>query len=229
MEIKICGLTKPEEADYLNEHRVDYAGFVLFFEKSKRCVTLEQAQAVYRRLDKSICRVAVTVSPTVEQVKEIEAAGFDILQVHKRLEKEVLETVSIPVWYAFNIADSRELVCQRQFLAALPEELSLKIAAIVVDSSNYGSGQTFDWEKSKRLHKSRRLKKAGAQSPPEEADLQAVFEKRRFILAGGLTPENVAEGIRIFEPDIVDVSSGVEGSCGKDESLIRRFVSAVHK
>lgn len=211
MEIKICGLTRPEEAAYLNEVKADYAGFV-FFQKSKRNVTIERAQDISKYLEPSIKKVAVTVSPDVELALGLQEAGFDILQVHKELTLPVLEEVTIPVWYAFNIADQKQLEEKQAFLEGLPEPLKAKIEAVVVDGAEYGSGKTFDWKKSKRL------KKAGAQSPPD------IFSGRRFVLAGGLDPSNVAEGIRLFCPDVVDVSSGVEGESGKERELIAEFV-----
>jgi phosphoribosylanthranilate isomerase len=217
MEIKICGLTRPKEAEYVNEAAADYAGFVLF-EKSKRYVTIEQAKAIMRELNPGIRKVAVTVSPDVALARAAEETGFDILQVHKQLSSEVLREISIPVWYAFNIADEEELAKQQEFFHQLPEELSKKITAVVVDGAEYGSGKPFNWKKSKRL------KKAGAQSPPD------IFTNRKFVLAGGLTAENVAEGIRCFEPDIVDVSSGVEEpEGGKSRERIITFVQAVRK
>jgi phosphoribosylanthranilate isomerase len=211
MKIKICGLTRPEEADYLNEAGADYAGFV-FFEKSKRNVSIPQAQAIIARLDESIRPVAVTVSPDVALAHNLEKAGFSILQIHGELSPQVLEEVQVPVWYAVNIAKEEELAKRTDFLQTLPRHLSDRIEAIVVDGAEYGSGKTFDWQKSKRL------KKAGAQSPP------SLFSNRRFVLAGGLTPENVQEGITLFAPDVVDVSSGVEGSSGKDKKLILDFI-----
>lgn len=214
MEVKICGLTRAGEAAYLNAAGADYAGFV-FFEKSKRNVTVEQAQEIMALLDGHIKTVAVTVAPDAAQAKMLQKAGFDILQVHKDLAREVLETVQIPIWYAVNIADEGELDEKMTFLEGLPEELSEKIQAVVVDGAEYGSGRPFDWRKSKRL------KKAGAQSPP------GVFAHRKFILAGGLNPSNVEEGISQFLPDVVDVSSGVEGPMGKDRDLIKEFIRKV--
>jgi phosphoribosylanthranilate isomerase len=216
MEIKICGLTNPKEAEYLNEADVDYAGFV-FFEKSKRNVTVEQAQEIFARLKPSIQKVAVTVSPDTALVRQLQNVGFDILQVHKQLTQEVLTETDIPVWYAFNVQKEEELAQQEHWLKELPCLLQNKITALVVDGAEYGSGQTFDWQKSKRL------KKAGAQSPPD------IFHHRKFILAGGLDSDNVAEGIRIFAPDIVDVSSGVEGPSGKDRQKIRQFVEQARR
>ena len=85
--------------------------------------------------------------------------------------------------------------------------------AIVADAPEFGSGKTFNW-KSNDIKKSKRTLKAGTNSPPD----------RLFCLAGGLNAENVVEGIRLFEPDIVDVSSGVECENGKDPRKIKDFI-----
>ena len=89
-----------------------------------------------------------------------------------------------------------------------------KITGYVIDAGNYGSGKTFDWNSSKAVL--------------EEAK-QKVFAGKQFILAGGLNSKNVAEGINTFSPDIVDVSSGVEGKCGKDKILIEEFIGKVRE
>ena len=81
MKIKICGITRENEVELLNELHVDYAGFVLFFEKSKRNMDLNRAVELKNRL-KSTRSVAVVVEPTLEQARLIEEAGFDVLQVH---------------------------------------------------------------------------------------------------------------------------------------------------
>lgn len=217
MKIKICGITKIEETEYLNEAKVDYAGFV-FFEKSKRNITTDKARELMAGLNADIKKVAVMVSPDVQFINMLKSLEFDYYQIHKTLSKEVLEAVDKPVWYAVNIDNDEELKEKEAFIDSLPQKLESKIDAIVVDAPNFGSGQTFNWRKSKRL------KKAGAQSPP-----QTILDRYTFVLAGGLKPSNVAEGIEIFNPDIVDVSSGVEGENGKDKSLIDAFVKAVRQ
>lgn len=217
MKIKICGITKINETEYLNESGVDYAGFV-FFKKSKRNVTFEQARELMDNLIPEIKKVAVMVSPDEDFINQLKPLGFDYYQIHKVLTKEVLETADKPVWYAVNIDNEEELKTTEAFIASLPESLAGKIDAIVVDAPAYGSGQTFNW------HKSKRLKKAGTLSPP-----QTILDRFTFVLAGGLNPVNVAEGIEIFNPDVVDVSSGVEGDNGKEKSLIVDFVKAVRK
>ena len=81
-QIKICGFTDPKEAAFISYPDVSYMGMVLFFEKSKRNISLETAKAIMRAADPRIQKVAVVVSPTVAQAKVIEKAGFDSLQVH---------------------------------------------------------------------------------------------------------------------------------------------------
>jgi phosphoribosylanthranilate isomerase len=214
VEIKICGLTKPVEASYLNEADVGYAGFV-FFEKSRRRVSIEQTDHIRAKLKSTIKSVAVTVSPDMQLVHELEDAGFDILQVHRELTMEVLENSTIPIWYAFNVSDPVEVAEKQQFFESLPKALADKIVAVVVDGAQFGSGKTFDWNSD--------------WADGNGQNMSAVFENRKFILAGGLNPENVSEGIRIFHPDIVDVSSGVEGQFGKDKEKIEAFVREVRR
>lgn len=213
MEIKICGLTRPEEANFINENRVEYAGFV-FYEPSKRNLSYEQAKSIMAELEPNVKKVAVMVAPDADMIEEIQKLPFDILQIHKKLSEDVLRTAKLPVWYAINISDEEEAEKKKQFIEELPEELAVKIEAIVADAPDFGSGKTFNW------HKSRRMLKAGAQSPPDS---------KKFILAGGLNPDNVAEGIELFKPDIVDVSSGVEGIQGKDKDKIEAFVKAARQ
>lgn len=208
MEIKICGLTDPREAGYLNEAGADYAGFV-FYDKSKRNITLSRAKEIQAKLDPKIRRVAVTVDPDPVFVQEIEKNGFDILQVHKSIEPKILESIRIPVWFAVNIAEELQLQEKICFLESLPEELGNKITAIVVDGAGYGGGEAFDWEKNNAIRR------------------MPALAKRKFVLAGGLNETNVTEGIQRFRPDIVDVSSGVEGTGGKDQDKINAFIRKV--
>ncbi|MCR5594640.1 MAG: phosphoribosylanthranilate isomerase [Lachnospiraceae bacterium] len=211
MKIKICGITRPEEIEYLNEYAPDFAGFV-FYGPSKRNVTIEQAVSLANRLSEDIRRVAVMVSPEPGDIIKIQETGvFDIIQVHRKLSDKVLECAKLPVWYAVNIeGDMEEAV--KNAIGEIPEACRDKISGIVADAKDFGSGKTFNW------HKSKRMLKAGTRSPAD---------KYSFILAGGLNPENVSEGIRIFAPDVVDVSSGVEGTDGKDKVKISAFIQAV--
>lgn len=202
--IKICGITNMREIDYLNRSKVDYAGFV-FYEKSKRYITPGSAQELAKALLPEIKKVAVTVDPDRELVKEIEDRGFDILQVHGNPAFGVIKDSAIPVWYAINTKDIEKLDEEICRIDGLLQGESQKIEAFVADAPVFGSGQTFDWTGSRR---------------PDT-------KSRMFILAGGLNAGNVVKGIKIFNPDAVDVSSSVEGEHGKDEKKIKEFVAAV--
>lgn len=202
--IKICGLTRTDEAKVLNESKADYAGFV-FFEKSRRNVSIMQAREIKQKLNLTIQTVAVTVSPDKELVKQIEEAGFDVLQVHGELKPEILEYVRLPIWRACNLKEPEDVKKLEQHE---------KITGYVIDAGNAGSGRTFDWNHSRDFL--------------EEARKNA-FTGKKFILAGGLNSENVTEGIRMFAPDVVDVSSGVEREYRKEETLIVEFIRKVRE
>ena len=133
-KIKICGLTSPAEARYLNENHVDFAGMVLFFPKSKRNISIEQAREIMAALDASIKRVAVVVSPSIEQVRQIEAAGFDYIQIHGEIPEAA---IAIPILKAFNVSDMGSYEKYHN---------DSRIAGYVFDAIEPGSGKTFDWK-----------------------------------------------------------------------------------
>ena len=136
MKIKICGLTDPREAEYLNRYHVDYAGMVLFFPKSKRNISLEKAALIRAALDPSILSVAVTVSPDQDQIRAISEAGFDLIQIHGPLPEGFPSGIRLPVFKAFNVDDIPLLdryVCDEN------------ITGFVMDAATPGSGKTFDW------------------------------------------------------------------------------------
>lgn len=134
MQIKICGLTDVREAEYLNKNQVDYAGIVLFCEKSRRNMSIEAAKPILEALSPDIRRVAVMVSPTAEQVGQAAGAGFDYMQIHGSLLPGVLDV--LPVFKAFNISDMQEL----SYYQRCPQ-----IVGYVFDACEPGSGKTFDW------------------------------------------------------------------------------------
>lgn len=205
-EIKICGITQERETLFLNEAGVDYAGFV-FYEKSKRNVSLKKAGEIMKLLRPEIKKVAVTVSPDTEQVIALCEAGFDILQVHGSFRTEAAEASGLSIWRAVNITDEADL--ERLFDGG-PEPVKENVKGYVADGAGYGGGRPFDWE-----HTAARLKE--------------LTRGRRLILAGGLNAENVKKGIRYFSPDIVDVSSGVEAVYGKSKTKIDEFVRKVRE
>lgn len=135
-KIKICGLTTPQEAEWVSKAQADYAGMVLFFPKSKRNITIEQAKEIMKSLSSKIKKVAVVVSPSALQLKEIQEAGFDIVQIHGQVIPEALGILQIPFLRAFNVDNMQEW--ERY-------EAEPKCIGYVFDAVKPGSGETFDW------------------------------------------------------------------------------------
>lgn len=212
MKIKICGITSTMEAKYLNDNNVDYGGFV-FYKKSKRNLTIDQASVICDRLKPDIKKVAVMVSPALEEVINIIEAGFDIIQIHQDIDIRILDEVDASIWLAINFTED-EFNKKSEFINQLTAMQRSKITGIVIDAENFGSGQTFDWYHNKDK-------------------LQGEFlSDRKLILAGGLNSDNVKDAINLIKPDVVDVSSGVEidkDIIGKSESKIKAFVEAVRE
>lgn len=215
-KIKICGITRERETEWLNELNVDYVGFV-FYEKSRRNVDFNTAKLLMNRLDPHIKKAAVTVSPDERLIQCIVEAGFDILQVHGKADEELLEKCPIPIWRAMNLSSVEEL--QQGFI-----EEAGRYAGILLDAGEFGSGRTFGWEMEQQVSFHEEL--------PWQQGRRAQDAKGHIdlILAGGLHAGNVAEGMRLFAPDAVDVSSGVEApemGPGKSREKMEAFVAAV--
>lgn len=182
MLVKICGLTEPEEAEFLNENHVDLAGMVLFFPKSRRNISLAQAERIMRVLNPEIRKVAVTVSPDAEQVQQIERAGFDYIQIHGALSEELLNKINIPVLKAFNVKDMEqyEYYCKRE-----------EIAGFVFDAQEPGSGQVFDWNLLKSLPESDKLSiLAGGLTPENVSDAVHHVQPDGVDVSSGVENEN---------------------------------------
>ena len=182
MIIKICGLTKPEEAEYLNRNHVDMAGMVLFVPKSKRNITTTQAKAIQACLDSSIKTVAVVVSPTADQARQLEEAGFSYLQVHGELRKEVLEAVSIPILRAFNVTD----MAQFEMYSGCDG-----IAGYVFDAQTPGSGKTFDWSLMQEIPRDGKLLfLAGGLNPENVGEAIALVQPDGVDVSSGVEYED---------------------------------------
>ena len=193
--VKVCGLTDTVEADYLNKNKVDFAGFVLFFPKSKRNISIEKAEQIMAELDENIKKVAVIVSPDESEIQQINGSGFDYVQIHGEIKDRLLEQISKPVFKAFNIKD---------IINIHKYQNNVKIVGYVFDAAAPGSGKVFDWSILNDIKR----------------------DAKTFILAGGLNDSNVREAVKLVNPDVVDVSSGVEydSGRGKDPEKIKQFI-----
>lgn len=195
-KVKICGITSAREIEYINEYKPDFAGFVMFFPKSKRNIDSETAGKLLNALTASVKSVAVMVNPSIEQINTAKECGFNYVQIHGDADNSLLKNSPLPVIRAFNVSDINKF----------DEYNSIdNIVGFLFDSALPGSGNTFDWTLLDRLHRDK---------------------NKLFILAGGLTPDNVADAIAQVKPDAVDVSSGVENDnrTGKSKNKIRNFV-----
>lgn len=211
-------MTCDADIEAVNTYLPDYIGFVLFFPKSKRNISIEQAKQLLEKVDEKIETVAVVVSPTTEQVKQIEEVGFNYIQIHGTVTDEVYEQCKLPILRAFNVSD----------LDKLEEyEAKDKIKGYVFDSKTPGSGKTFDWS---LLDDIRRKQKTVASNN----DVSNKDTKKMIFLAGGIDEMNVKRAISEVAPDVIDLSSAVEKTSddetfhGKDSEKIRIIVTMVH-
>ncbi|MEM8766671.1 MAG: phosphoribosylanthranilate isomerase [Pseudomonadota bacterium] len=199
--VKICGVTRPEDAAVVAEAGADALG-LNFYPGSPRCIDSTVAAGIARDLAGSICRVGLFVDPTQADVEVVlETAGLDLLQFHGNEDDAFCRSFGMPYMKAHRVRGPLP-----------PEELSERYPAACahlldayVPGQHGGTGQTFDWEHF-----------------PVGSDLQ-------LVLAGGLDPDNVAAAVARLEPWAVDVAAGVEGADKgiKDPGRIRAFMEAV--
>jgi phosphoribosylanthranilate isomerase len=197
VQVKICGITRLEDAQAAVEAGADALGFV-FYPPSPRCVTPDQAEQMIQRLPPFVTTVGLFVDVPLDTVHDIALwCGLDRVQLHGRETPEFCARVRRPVIKAFRIKNADSL-------ADLP---GYRVAAYLLDAYVEGAlpggtGASFAWELAAR-----------------------VKPHGPVILAGGLTPENIAAAIAQIHPYGVDVSSGVECAPGiKDHRKIREFI-----
>lgn len=147
-KVKICGLKNQTDIKCINTLSPDFAGFVMFFEKSHRNISVQTAQELLALLDKNIKSVAVTVSPTEEQLEQIYNLGFDYVQIHGNITDEVLKNSKTPIIRAINVSGTDSLTDLDNYK---------NVKGILFDSAVPGSGQGFDWTLLKKLPKNQKM------------------------------------------------------------------------
>jgi phosphoribosylanthranilate isomerase len=206
VRVKICGVTTPEDARQAVSLGADAIG-LNFYERSPRCVELRVAQCILSELPPFVSAVGVFVeTPVGKVIDSIRGLGrISIIQWHGQ-NPERSDCSPYQLVPAFAVRDSASLEAIQQYLDAC-RALGCLPSALLLDgyaAGQYGgTGQTAPWQ------------------------LLASFRPGvPIILAGGLTPENVAEAIRIVRPYGVDVASGVESAPGrKDADKMGRFLA----
>jgi phosphoribosylanthranilate isomerase len=207
IRVKICGLTRPEDVSAVADAGAAYAGFV-FFPKSPRNVTSEQARHLAVEVPVGVAKVALVVNADNALLDAITAAvPLDILQLHgsesPERVTEIRSRYGLPVMKAVGVADQED-VAALDVYAEVADQILVDAKPPKNADLPGGNGVSFDW----RLISARRWTKP-------------------WMLAGGLTPANVAEAIALTGTQQVDVSSGVESAPGiKDAGVIREFVQA---
>jgi len=208
VEVKICGLSTPETVDAAVEAGADMIGLV-FFARSPRNVTLDQAASLAARARGKAKIVTLVVDASDAELREIATrVDPDLIQAHGNESPErIVEIAALtgkPVIKAIRVKDASDIAAASQFSRVASLILyDAKAPETLGSSLPGGNGHAFDW------------------------GLLEGGKRPAFMLAGGLTPENVAEAIRVTGAPVVDVSSGVESAPGiKDIGLIRKFIEA---
>jgi phosphoribosylanthranilate isomerase len=197
--IKICGVTNPADAEHVVRSGANAIG-LNFVHGSKRRVTIDQARPIVWAVGGQIELVAVVKEPTDLEIKELrEELGIEWIQLHG---EEPAARVSRLLPHAFKAVAIEDAADARR-AASFPGDRIL--VDTKVSGASGGTGKVFDWQLVTDLAKTRQL-----------------------ILAGGLTPKNVAAAVRVLSPWGVDTASGVELVPGvKDSELVTAFVLAV--
>lgn len=200
--VKICGIRQEADARFCAQQGADAIGLV-FYEPSPRAVSIETASAIVRSLPAFVTSVGLFVNPTEQQVVSVlQQVGLDCLQFHGDETAAFCRQFGRPYIKAIRMRADEDVTASIKVYS----DAQALLLDTYVEGTQGGTGQTFDW---------RRAPTAGLQP---------------FILAGGLTAENVAEAIGIAKPYAVDVSGGVEKSRGvKDLNMIQRFIEEVNR
>ena len=200
VRVKICGITSLSDGLAAAEAGADALGFV-FCQESPRCISVGTAAGIIGQLPMEVVKAGVFVNAPEEQVfRAIKQCGLNLLQFHGDESPEYCLQFGLMSMKAFRMRDEQSL----EALAAYKTDAWL-LDAYAPDKPG-GTGATFNW------------------------DLAIAARKwgRPIFLAGGLTPDNVAQAVQRARPYAVDVSSGVETAPGKkDAAKVKEFIEAV--
>lgn len=195
--IKICGLKRPCDIEYVNEAGPDYCGFVIEFAKSSRCDSRRQVRELVSGLHKAIVPVGVFVNAPQELVAELlNDKVIKIAQLHGGEDEKYIaglrEITDGEIMKAFSVKTCEDI-----------EKAKVSSADhILLDQGGGGTGKPFDWSLAEDLN-------------------------RPFFLAGGLDADNIGEAVRKLRPWAVDLSSSLETDGVKDRKKIMAAVRAV--
>ena len=204
--VKICGLTSPESIKGAAQAGATYGGLV-FYEKSPRHLSLAKAREVALAAPPGFAKVALVVNPQDAFLEEmLSQVPIDILQLHGAEQpqrvKQIKQSTGLPIMKALGIATAQDLHEIDRY-AEICDQLLIDAKPAPGAKLPGGNGLAFDWQ-----------------------ILENHTWKIPWMLAGGLTPDNVAQAVRVTQARQIDVSSGVESAPGlKDMDKMRNFVT----
>lgn len=208
VEIKFCGLTRPEDAQFAVSLGAAYVGVI--FAGGPRSLTPDRAHAVLHEIPPGVRRVGVFADQSATDIAGIvDSVRLDVVQLHgsadARRIADVRAAVDAVIWPVVRVAGDT-LPAPTQELMRLGDGL---LVDAFVPGTLGGTGVALAWTR-------------------VSDELQRIRGETPIIIAGGLRPENVAEAIAALSPNVVDVSSGVESAPGiKDHERMRAFRDAV--
>ena len=223
--IKICGLMEPQDIETINKYRPDYAGFIINFPKSHRSRTPEQVAGLTASLIPDIVPVGVFVDQPEELVIDLLNRNvISIAQLHGHEDES----------YIRHIQDATGKPVFKAFVVRSPEDVKMAMSSpadeILLDAG-LGGGTSFDWS----ILEPCALGTSGinpsasgttATAKPSSPGTSAS-DSRRFILAGGLSSDNIKTAISTVHPWGVDISSGVETDKRKDPAKIAEIIGII--
>jgi len=199
VKIKICGITKLQDALKAHEFGADFVGFI-FFENSPRKIDNECARCIVEVLPKGLLKVGLFFNQDLKKVKDTaKMCHLDVLQLHGDETPDYCERLKkyFKIIKAFKVKDASSIEATDHY-----DSVDYYLFDTYAKGIPGGTGKSFNWD---------------------------ILEGRDFrkpiFLAGGLTPKNVAKAIKKVAPYAVDVASGVEKSPGKkDYRLLKEFI-----
>jgi phosphoribosylanthranilate isomerase len=200
VKVKICGITNLEDALSAAGFGANMLGFN-FYAKSSRYLSRQDAANIAKQVPSAVLKVGVFVNATADEISEIaDAVKLDVIQLHGDEDDNFIRVIGHvterPVIKAFRINHDSTID------AVLNSDADAVLLDAVVIGEFGGTGRTFDWNLVSQLSRNKQV-----------------------FLAGGLTPENVAEAISIVRPYAVDVASGVEiENRKKDTVKMKTFI-----
>ena len=202
--IKICGLTRVDEALGCVQRGADAVGFV-FFRKSPRCVTVEQAAEIIQALPEHVKKVGVFVNESCDAIMSIvTACGLNAVQLHGQETPEQVQMLRRE-----NLRVIKALFTTRAPGMKNVSDYDADAYLIECGKGRLPGGNAKEWNWS---------------------EARAFAQHHPCILAGGLSPANIETAITAGMPDAVDVSSGVESEPGrKDQDKVENFIHAVNR